>query len=163
MKQRRGSYRIAYPVEARYAIAPPSLERINPDSQALSKMSWKHGMVSDISTGGARIHGKVQVGVGLGMVLQVQFPNDFLDEMSTQHDHHEIGAFGSRVRMVEVKPQAFTKILLLGNVVNVALNTATKTFVHNIQFAGVSPRERDEIERFINLRQRYELKQRNHR
>ncbi len=160
MKQRRGSYRIAFPVEAQYAIAPPGLEAIPGGTDFSGKLGWHQGMVSDISTGGARTHGKIQVAIDTNMVLRIQFPNAFLDELSSKVDQHEIGAFGPRVRIVEAKPKAFPMITLLGRVVNVSLNTATKTFVHNIKFAAIKPGEHDEIERFINLRQRYELKQR---
>ena len=163
MKQKRSSYRIAYPMEALYAFPleesapqPPTKD----GSPPIDTTIWQSGMISDISSGGARLHGKLQVPVAAEMKMRFLMPSDFLADLATQRDVQEIGAFGARIRVQEVKPKSFPELTLRCSVVNVSLNFQTRTFVHNLQFVKIRPGDADQIERFINLRQRWELRER---
>jgi hypothetical protein len=122
--------------------------------------NWQNGMLSDISAGGARLHGRMQVTVDHWVGLLFTPPSDFLAAFATRKDEKEYGPNGPRIKIVEERPKTFPTLLLRGKIINVSLSSQSRQFIHNIQFFRLRPGDRDQLERFIIMRQRYELKSR---
>ena len=123
---------------------------------------WNRALIQDLSIGGMRLTAPLSVEPNTDIAVLFTLPSAFLREFDVEKPMQETGTFGVRTVMVQVREPDFKEMELYGKVVGRALNREQKIFHYHIKFVGLTAATEEELNRFVILTQRYQLKHRRH-
>jgi len=157
--QKRGSFRVAAKISARFL--PIEAITDTPISNETPVEHWIAGEINDLSIGGVRLTGPLEMGGDTLVALCFTPPSAFLDEMLVERDINEMSPFGMRIRTVQQREADFEEFEICGRILRVAVDSKKREFQYHIAFVDIPPRMEEELSRFVTLSQRYQLQQRN--
>lgn len=158
--QKRGAFRLTAQIDAKFFPVMPQVAR--PVSEDIPLSKWLIGSINDISVSGARLTGPLSLGEKAHIAVHFTLPSDFLKDFVNEELVNEASPFGERTRSIKHKEPDFIPMELLCKVIREAYNAETKVFQYHVSFVRTPDAVDKELNRFVTLQQRYQLKNRAH-